>query len=440
MSVQPTAEPLSGGTPIPLTEPTSAGPEAAAPAAQPYIAAAQPYSVGYAAPAQAAAAAQDRTAATQSQSAAAQAQSTVAQPHPAAAQVYPAQQYQQAYAAAPQQYSGTVAQQPAAGQSSLLNLAPTSPELLAEIAATKQAHLRSTQGMRGALNKVGFSLGLSPAERRIQDRRTRIRRQLTRNYQIAVISVKGGVGRTTTVAALGSTYAELRADRVVAVDANPDFSDLASRTSRHPYGLTLRDLAMAPQLDSFAAVQSFASVNSADLAVVASPWSPEAAAPLTGAEYVAGVGILRRHYNLLVIDCGTGVLDSATATVLRTSDAVVVVTPATVRGVTGAVATLRWLDAHGLSQQLAASMVAIVHQHPARPTVEVDKIEELFAAAERPTRTLPYDPHLAEGGEIDLRLLQEETAVAFEELAAALADWFPSHPAATAYTDRGVHR
>src|SRR4029077_11917252 len=106
-------------------------------------------------------------------------------------------------------------------QTASFTLAPTSPELLAEIAATRQAQLRSTQGMRGALNKVGFSIGLSPAEKRIQDRRTRIRRQLTRNFQIAVISVKGGGGRTTTVASLGSTSAELRADRVVAVDANP---------------------------------------------------------------------------------------------------------------------------------------------------------------------------------------------------------------------------
>ncbi|GAB2452691.1 AAA family ATPase [Nocardia tengchongensis] len=314
-------------------------------------------------------------------------------------------------------------------------IALTPAELLSEIVASRQSHLRSTSGMRGALNKVGFNLGLSPAEQRTEDRRARIRRQLTNTHQVAVVNVKGGVGRTTTVAALGSTFADLRPDRVVAVDANPDFGDLSGRTCRHPYGLTLRDLAQAPHLDAFSAVQSFTAINQADLAVIASPWSSTAVEALSGREYLAATEVLRRHFNLLLIDCGTGVLDSATATVLQNSNAILVVTPATVRGVTGAVATLEWLDTHGMHRLAAESIIAIVHQHPAKPMVETGRIEELFAAAQRPTFVLPYDEHLAEGGEIDLRLLEKETALAFEELAAALADGFPNHLAGRG--DRG---
>lgn len=311
-----------------------------------------------------------------------------------------------------------------------------SPQMLADIAAVRQAHLRSNAGVRGALNKVGFNFGLSPAEQRAEDRRNRIRRQLTTPYQIAVLSVKGGVGRTTTAATLGSVFAKLRPDRVAAIDANPDFGDLATRTARHPYGLTLRDLAQSTQsLDSFSAVHAYTSVNTADLAVIASPWSTDASQALTGEEYGTGVEILRRHYNLLVVDCGTGVLDSATYTVLRTSDAVVVVTPATVGGVTGAVATLNWLSSHGFDHLIATSVVAIVQQHPIKPTVEVSAIEKLFATAQRPTCQIPFDPHLAEGGEIDLRLLDKETRLAFEELAAGLADDFPGYP--TAPSDHG---
>lgn len=279
----------------------------------------------------------------------------------------------------------------------VLPAALSSIELLADISAARRAQLRSNSGVRGALNKVGFNLGLSPAEQRAEDRRNRIRRQLTSTYQIAVVSVKGGVGRTTTAATLGSTFASLRPDRVVAIDANPDFGDLATRTSRHPYGLTLRDLAVSQNLDAFSAVQSFTSINSADLAVIASPWTTEATEALSGREYSTAVEVLRRHYNLLLVDCGTGVLDSATATVLQTSDAVVVVTPATVGGVTGAVATLNWLSAHGLQHLIAKSIVAIVHHQPVKPTVDVDAIEKLFATAHRPTTVLPYDAHLAEG-------------------------------------------
>lgn len=323
------------------------------------------------------------------------------------------------------------------GRIEVLPPALASAELLAEIAAVRQAHLRSEKGVRGALNKVGFNLGLSPAEQRAENRRTRIRRQLTAPYQIAVVSVKGGVGRTTTAAGLGSVFAKLRPDRVVAIDANPDFGDLSSRTARHQFGLSLRDLAQAgARLDSFSAVHSYTAVNTADLAVVASPWNTDAAEALTGSEYQQGVDILRRHYNLLVVDCGTGVLDSSTNTVLRTSDAVVVVTPATVGGVTGAVATLNWLSSHGFDHLIASSVVAIVRQHPVKPTVDIEAIEKLFASAQRPTIQIPFDPHLAEGGEIDLRMLEKDTVLAFEELAAGLADDFPGY---VAEPSRGHH-
>ncbi|MGX1778178.1 MinD/ParA family ATP-binding protein [Nocardia brasiliensis] len=303
----------------------------------------------------------------------------------------------------------------------------SSADLLAEIAATRRAQLRSNAGMRGALNKVGFRLGLSPAEQRTEHRRGRIRRQLTSSYQISVVSVKGGAGRTTAVAALGSTFAALRPDRVVAVDANPGFGDLATRTRRHPYGLTLRDLAHGAQLDAFSAVSAYTSINSADLAVVACPWTPESTEALSGQEYAAGVEVLRRHYNLLLVDCGTSVLDSVTGTVLRSSDAVVVITPPTVGGVTGAVATLNWLNTHGLHHLAARSIVAISHHRPDKPVVDIEAIEQLFATVQRPTCQLPYDPHLAEGGEIDLRLLDKTSALAFEDLAAWLADGFPGY-------------
>ncbi len=325
----------------------------------------------------------------------------------------------------------------AAARVEVLPATLTSMDLLADITAARRAQLKSTSGMRGALNKVGFNLGLSPAEQRTEERRARIRRQLNDPYQIAVISVKGGVGRTTVAATLGSTFAVLRPDRVVGVDANPDFGDLPARTAPHPYGLTLRDMALANDLDAFSAVHSFTSINNSDLAVVASPWSTEASEALSGGEYNTAAATLRRHYNLLIADCGTGVLDSITQTVLRTSDAVVVVTPPTVGGVKGAVATLNWLNSHGLQHLIASSVIAIVHQHPVKPTVDVEQIEKLFATAGRPTRVLPYDEHLAEGGEIDLRLLDKDTALAFEDLAAGLGDGFPGQGRTA---DRGGRR
>jgi MinD-like ATPase involved in chromosome partitioning or flagellar assembly len=309
----------------------------------------------------------------------------------------------------------------------LISMEFATSSVLDQLAPVERVKPRSTHGVRGAMNKLGFRFGLSAAEERAEQRRALIRTQVTAPHQIAVMSVKGGVGRTTTTAALGSTFAGIRADRVVAFDAGGGFGDLAARTRTHPQGLTMQDLVRGPRLDSFAAVQAFATTNSADLDVVASPWSSAADVELTVAEYAIGFGELRKHYNLLLADCGTGLSDPATIAVLSTSNSVVVVTSATVGGVSGAVATLNWLFSHGLRHLVAKAVVALVHQRPDHPVVDIGEVENIFASARRPTVVIPFDSHLAEGSEIDMRLLRAETRLAFEELAVDMVAHFPSY-------------
>ena len=50
--------------------------------------------------------------------------------------------------------------------------------------------------------------------------------QLRRCATIAVMSPKGGVGKTTITTLLGAMFALLRRDRIVAIDTNPDFGSL----------------------------------------------------------------------------------------------------------------------------------------------------------------------------------------------------------------------
>lgn len=304
---------------------------------------------------------------------------------------------------------------------------PTSLELHADAALRRQAKLRSTTGMRGVLNKMGFNLGVSAAERGALDRREVIRTALPTMYQLGVISVKGGVGRTTLTGVLGSTFASMRSDRVIAVDANPHFGDLANRIARNGYGLTMRDLVHANDADLFSKVLGYTATNSADLSVLAAPWRNEVSDPLAGDEYDKAVDILRRHFNLALVDTGTGIMDSATERVLASSTALLVVASTVFSAVNGAVATFNWLHAHGLQHLIAKSTVALVDLRPSQPDIDVDAVEQLFAGLHRPTYRIPYDAHLAEGGPIDLRLLDKRTLGAVEHLAAGLAADFASH-------------
>ncbi|MGH3168818.1 MAG: AAA family ATPase, partial [Trebonia sp.] len=61
------------------------------------------------------------------------------------------------------------------------------------------------------------------------------------HHRVAVMSLKGGVGKTTTAVGLGATLASLRGDRVIAMDANPDRGTLSDKV-RLETSATVRDL------------------------------------------------------------------------------------------------------------------------------------------------------------------------------------------------------
>ena len=74
-----------------------------------------------------------------------------------------------------------------------------------------------------------INVGESPRAARYHDLVARVNRPLRGCYRIAMVSLKGGVGKTTITATLGATFASLRGDRVVAVDANPDRGTLSQK-------------------------------------------------------------------------------------------------------------------------------------------------------------------------------------------------------------------
>jgi MinD-like ATPase involved in chromosome partitioning or flagellar assembly len=56
----------------------------------------------------------------------------------------------------------------------------------------------------------------------------------------------------------------------------------------------------------------------------------------------------------------------------------------------------------------------------------MQKVVDHFSRRCRAVRLVPFDPHLEEGAEIDLNRLKRETREALIELAAVVADGFPS--------------
>ncbi|MEY9210675.1 MinD/ParA family protein [Thermobifida halotolerans] len=271
---------------------------------------------------------------------------------------------------------------------------------------------------------------INPGESRTERLRRELREQVrgpavSGHHRIAVLSMKGGVGKTTTAVGLGSVLAEERGDRVIAVDATPHGGAL---TDRLPAGLrtarTARDLvAHRETLRRYSDVRGYTSQAPSRLEFLDSGTDPETHRVLSDGDYRHLARIIERFYSVCVTDCGTGMLHPAMSAILASVDQVVVVCPPSVDGARGASATLDWLEANGHAA-LARSCVAVISRTGGNTGVDLDQLQRHFSDRCRRVLRVPDDPHLAEGGPVDLARLRPATHLAYLELAAEIASVF----------------
>jgi MinD-like ATPase involved in chromosome partitioning or flagellar assembly len=135
--------------------------------------------------------------------------------------------------------------------------------------------------------------------------------------------------------------------------------------------------------------------------------------------------VRQHYYSVCITDCGTGLLHSAMAGVLRLADQVVLFSSASVDGARSASATLDWLQAHGHGDLVRDAVVVLSVVRPrGKSTVDLGRLEQHFAARCRAVVRVPYDPHLDEGAEVHLAQLSRPAADAYLLLAAAVGDGF----------------
>jgi MinD-like ATPase involved in chromosome partitioning or flagellar assembly len=245
------------------------------------------------------------------------------------------------------------------------------------------------------------------------------------HYRVAVLSLKGGVGKTTTVMGLGSTLASLRGDRVIAVDANPDRGTLSDKL-RLETAATVRDLLNErEQIQRYADVRAFTTQAASRLEVLASDRDPTVSVAFSDQDYEDVSQVLEHYYSICITDCGTGLLHSAMAGVLRLADQIVLVSSPSVDGARSASATLDWLQAHGYGDLVRDGVVALAVVRPrGKSTIDLERLEQHFATRCRAVVRVPYDAHLEEGAEVELNQLSKATADAYLALAAEVGDGF----------------
>ncbi|CDO86876.1 chromosome partitioning ATPase [Mycobacterium triplex] len=270
-----------------------------------------------------------------------------------------------------------------------------------------------------------INLGESPRAARQNNLVARVNRPLRGSYRIAVISLKGGVGKTTIAATLGATFAEIRGDRVVAVDANPDRGTLSQKVPLETAGTVRQLLQDAGTVERYSDVRRYTSRGPSGLEVLASESDPAVSKAFDADDYTRTLGILERYYGLVITDCGPGLLHSAMSSVLENANVLIVVSSGSIDGARSASATLDWLDAHGHEALVRNSIAVINAVRPRTGKVDMNKVIDHFSRRCRAVRLVPYDAHLDEGAEIHLDQMRRETREALTSLAAVVAEGFP---------------
>ncbi|MDQ0940355.1 MinD-like ATPase involved in chromosome partitioning or flagellar assembly [Streptomyces sp. V1I1] len=283
---------------------------------------------------------------------------------------------------------------------------------------------QKAKSSRNPSSAARFKLGGKKEEAERQRKLDLIRTPVLSCYRIAVISLKGGVGKTTTTTALGSTLATERQDKILAIDANPDAGTLGRRVRRET-GATIRDLVQAiPYLNSYMDIRRFTSQAPSGLEIIANDVDPAVSTTFNDEDYRRAIDVLGKQYPIILTDSGTGLLYSAMRGVLDLADQLIIISTPSVDGASSASTTLDWLSAHGYAELVQRSLTVISGVRETGKMIKVDDIVQHFQTRCRGVIVVPFDEHLSAGAEVDLDMMRPKTREAYFNLSVLIAEDF----------------
>jgi MinD-like ATPase involved in chromosome partitioning or flagellar assembly len=271
------------------------------------------------------------------------------------------------------------------------------------------------------------NLGDSPRVRARKELDARIDKRLDGGTRfVPVLTRKGGVGKTTITTILGMAMADVREDRVIAIDANPDRGTLAERINKQTRA-TVRDVVTkAASITSFSDFTALVSRDETRLDILASDTDPLLSEAFDENDYNVVADLAARFYSIVLTDCGTGIVHSVMRATLQRADSVVIVSGGSIDEARLASETLTWLEANGYGDLVRNAVVALNTGTQGTNLVKIDEIESHFRTRVREIVRIPYDPVLAAGSVVDFDRLQPLTRSSARDLAALVVDGLPS--------------
>lgn len=267
------------------------------------------------------------------------------------------------------------------------------------------------------------NLGAGPAERRLRDSIAEIGSNIPGNYQVAVVSLKGGVGKSRTTAGVGTVFGTYRTEPVVAIDANPTYGSLA-RVIAGKSTATIREFLADPDVQTYPKARSYTGKNKQGLEVLGG--NQNVANPYGMSEKVFTDTLARttRFYQLALIDCGSDMEHPVMRGVLRSVNALVIVGGMNVEAAEGAQKTIDWLHVRNRHELLRRSILVLNDASDSATSRSLAEIRQKLGPRVGAVSTVPFDPHLRDGAQLDFPALARRTQLAYIEVAAWLAGGF----------------
>jgi MinD-like ATPase involved in chromosome partitioning or flagellar assembly len=291
--------------------------------------------------------------------------------------------------------------------------------------------LRADRGWRHIVELITFGLvrpGPSAAHREEAKFEAAIRTVLHGNHKVGVLG-KGGVGKTSVAASVGSIFAELRRqDRIIAIDADTSFGRLSSRIDPASTG-SFWELTADKNLRSFTDVMARVGRNPAGLHVLGGEPASGPRRVLDPAIYREAALRLDRHFTISIIDCGSTMDAPVTQEVLRDLDALIVVSSPWADGASAAAKIMEWLTDHDLRGLLQRTIVVLNDSDGHADKRTRSLLAREFVDHGQPVVEVPFDPHLRPGGLIDVNNeMAQATRRRFLQITATIAGYFASRP------------
>ncbi len=277
----------------------------------------------------------------------------------------------------------------------------------------------------GSFHLINLGDSAKVRERKALD--VRIQKRLEGGTRfVPVLTRKGGVGKTTITTLLGMALADIRDDRVIAIDANPDRGTLSERVNKQTRS-TVRDLVThAPSIRDFSELSTHVSRDVTRLDVLASDTDPLLSEAFDENDYNVVADVAARYYSIVLTDCGTGIVHSVMRATLQRADSVVIVSGGSVDEARLASETLTWLEANNYGHLVRNAIVALNTATQGTNLVKLGEIEAHFRSRVRDIVRIPYDPELAAGSVVRYSALKPFTREAARALAGLIMDGLPT--------------